>query len=244
VDPKRKSTGGRAGRKRDEERDADIAAVHAEETSDARIPGGERRPWTGTDDDLTLVRRGRHDQGYVPKGHVRAGNWLLARADLPDEHTPVDRVLALAVIEGLKKYAAGVPLPRNVRDACRALFKQIRRHPFGEAWRSVLADLLRSHATAREAARIGVVSPGTKEMSATEILGLLRLRFAEATRFGEPGPDETPPEWLNAAAIEDVLGRVNLGGAGGRGKKRGKSPERCVDWLVETYATRARKPRP
>lgn len=235
--PESKPKEPQAKRNPDEERAEDIAAVIAEETSDDRIPGGGRRYWQ--DDGLgTAPVRGRHDQGYVPRGYARVDE-VLFRPGLPDapsEVPPNDRVLMAMVIEGLGTFVEGVEeLPPRVRDALRVLFGHLHGHAFGEPWQRALAELLREQAEARECARMGVEMawPPAKARTPSEILDLLRQRIGA----------KAVPGWLNASVIEVALCTVNLGGGGGRGKRGGRTPEQTVKSIANAHAKGLRKPR-
>jgi hypothetical protein len=212
----------------------EIADVVAEETSDARIPGGKGRHWTA--DALSVAsRRGRHDQRYVPRGHQLIGDRLYRREPKVPPMTPDDRELVEAGIELLQYFLENEDeFTPEVRAACSAIFESAHGHPPDESWRRELANLLREQAQRREQARITAARvTWPPDRTPAQVLELVR----ERTR------GETVPEYLTCAVIAQALDMVNLGGGGGRGKRGGRTPEQCVNWIVQQVRRAVRKPR-
>jgi hypothetical protein len=142
-----------------------------------------------------------------------------------------DRALVEATMEMLTAMLRNVDdFGDGDRQACERFFEHLYGFPFGQSWRRALADLLREQAQAREQQRRGGDAMWPATRTAREVLALVRERAA----------GEKLPAWLNVGAIETAMGMVNLGGGGGRGKRGGRAPEQCVDWMERAAS---RKPK-
>lgn len=192
----------------------------------------------------------RHDAGYVPTGYMYAEGYGLVRSPQPNPEcawpSPAEEAALAHVLERLRRpHAIRVDMPGRsetplgwptaTREAVHAAYKALTGCRVGETWWRVLRHELTVHARAKAEQRI---SRGKRlePARAAEIYGRVR---AHAERNREALPGELVPQ-----LIEETLALVNLGGAGGRGRRGAVSVDQALDRLQKVIAkARRRKPR-